>query len=424
MTTTAPPGITIDDIEQARAALAGRVRVTPMWPSPVLEAVLGVPVWLKCEQMQLTGSFKIRGALNFVRQLSAADAGRGLIAASAGNHAQGVAMAGASRDIRVTVVMPVSAPLAKLNATRELGARVISHGSSLEEARNEAQAIAARDGSLYVPPFDDDAIIAGQGSLGLELLEQAPDVREVLIPAGGGGLLAGVATAIKARRPDVRVVGVQAAAMNGICQSFARHAVVAIPHQRTIADGVAVAGPSERTFALIERHVDAMVSVSDEAIAHAIVMLIEKSKMIVEGAGALAVAALHSGAYRPGGPTVAVLSGGNIDINLVGSIVRRGLVDAGRYRHLAVEVSDTPGELAMVAQAVADAGGNILEVDHNRDAPGMPVGVAVLELLIEVNGEAHFRAVVRMLRERGLRGVPRSAARLATEDARRRHAPS
>ena len=421
MTTTARPGVTIADIEEARAALNGHIRLTPVWPLPALQALLGVPVMLKCEQMQLTGSFKIRGALNFVRQLTESDARRGLIAASAGNHAQGVAMAGASRDIHVTVVMPVSAPLAKLNATRELGARVISHGASLEEARNEAQAIAEREGSLYVPPFDDDAIIAGQGSLGLELLEQSPEVQEVLVPAGGGGLLAGVATAIKAHRPDIRVIGVQASAMDGICQSFARHTVVTTPHARTIADGVAVAGPSDRTLELIERHVDAMVSVGDEAIAHAIVLLIEKSKMIVEGAGALAVAALHSGVYRPSGPTVAVLSGGNIDINLLGSIVRRGLVDAGRYRHLAVEVSDTPGELAMVSQAVADAGGNILEVDHDRDAPGMPVGVAVLQLLIEVNGEEHFRAVVRTLRERGLRGVPGSAARLATEDARRRH---
>jgi len=421
MTSSAQAGITIQDIEAARKAIAAQVRVTPMWPSPVLERRAGVPVLLKCEQMQLTGSFKVRGAFNFVRQLGDADRQRGLVAASAGNHAQGVAIAGASRGIDVVVVMPVSAPLAKITATRELGARVILHGNSLEESRAEAQAIASRDGRLYVPPFDDDAVIAGQGTLGLEILEQAPGVREVLVPTGGGGLIAGVATAIKAVRPDVRVVGVQAAAMDGVCQSFARHRVVTTPHARTIADGVAVAGPSERTFALIEQHVDAMISVGDEALAHAIVMLIERSKMIVEGAGALAVAAIHSGAYQPAGTTVAVLSGGNIDINLVGSIVRRGLVDAGRYRHLAIEVSDTPGELALVSQAIADAGGNVLEVDHDRDAPGMPIGVAVLELLIEVNGEPHFEEVIQVLRERGLRGVPGSAARLATADARERH---
>ena len=421
MTAPTVPGVTLRGIEEARLAIGAQIRVTPMWPSATLEAALGVPVQLKCEQMQRTGSFKIRGAANFVRQLSAVDAKRGLVAASAGNHAQGVALAGSTVGVSVVVVMPATAPLAKVSGARELGARVVLHGTSLEEARDEALAIAQREGRLYVPPFDDDAIITGQGTLGLEVLEQSPDVREVLVPAGGGGLLAGVAVAVKSLRPDVRVIGVQASVMNGICRSFARHERVATPPARTIADGVAVAGPSERTFALIERYVDDMVSVADDAIAHAIVMLIERSKMIVEGAGALAVAALHSGAYKPAGPTVAVLSGGNIDINLIGSIVRRGLVDAGRYQQIAIEVSDTPGELALVSKAIGDAGGNILEVDHDREAPGMPVGIAVLDLLLEVNGQEHFDAIIQLLRERGLRGVPGSAARLATEDARRRH---
>jgi threonine dehydratase len=398
------------------------VRLTPLWPSATLEHQLGVPVFLKCEQMQRTGSFKIRGATNFVRLLAEGGHKGGLVAASAGNHAQGVALAGSERGIDVTVVMPASAPLAKVVAARGYGARVVLHGTSLEEARAEAQAIAAREGRLYVPPFDDDHVIAGQGTVGLEILDQAPDVEEILVPAGGGGLLAGIAVAVKARRPDVRVIGVQASAMDGICQSFSAHRVVHTAPARTIADGVAVDGPSERTFALIERYVDEMVSVSDEAIAHAIVLLIERSKMVVEGAGALTVAALQSGAYRPKGPVVAVLSGGNLDINLLGSIVRRGLVDAGRYQHLAVEVSDTPGELALVSRVIGEAGGNIVEVDHNREAPGMPVGVAVLELLLEVNGKAHFDDVIAALRESGLRGVPGSHARLATEGARRRHA--
>jgi len=234
-------------------------------------------------------------------------------------------------------------------------------------------------------------------------------------------LLAGVAAAIKGRRPDVRVVGVQAAAMDGICRSFAAHRMLAVRSRRTIADGVAVSGPSERTFGLIEQKVDAMVSCAEDAIARAIVLLIERSKMVVEGAGALGVAAIQSGAYRPRGPVVVVLSGGNIDINLLGSIVRRGLVDAGRYQHLTIEVSDTPGELALVTRVIAEAGGNILEVDHNREAPGMPVGSAQLDLLIEVNGPGHFEEVIRALREAGLRGTPGTVARLATEGARRRH---
>lgn len=405
----------------AREAIAPHIRLTPMWPSTALQAAAGVPVLLKCESLQLTGSFKIRGALNVVRQLTAEQARQGLVAASAGNHAQGVAYAGRTRSVPVTVVMPVTAPLAKVNACREYGAEVVLHGASLEEARARALEIAAGQGRLYVPPFDDDRVIAGQGTIGLEILEQCPDVEEVVVPAGGGGLISGIAVAIKSVRPDVRIVGVQASAMDGICRSFESHRLQAASASRTIADGVAVAGPSERTFAIIEQYVDAMVHVGDEAIAHAIVNLIEKSKLIAEGAGALAAAAIQSGAYRPSGKTVAVISGGNIDINLLGSIVRRGLVDAGRYRTLAIEVSDTPGELALVSQAIADAGGSILEVDHNREAPGLPIGVAVLELLLEVNGHTHFDEIVHTLRERGLRGVPGSHARLATEAARRRH---
>ncbi|MBA4180983.1 MAG: threonine ammonia-lyase [Anaerolinea sp.] len=424
MTETSSPaagGVTIETIRDARVRIAGSVRLTPMWPSLSLGALAGAPVFLKCEQMQLAGSFKVRGATNFVRRLDETAARRGLVAASAGNHAQGVALAGAGRGIGVVVVMPETAPLAKVTACREYGARVVLAGTSLEMARAEALAIAQRDGRIYVPPFDDDDVIAGQGTIGLEILEQCPDVEEVLVPAGGGGLLGGIATAIKSTHPHVRVVGVQSSAMDGICQSFAAHKLLATAAERTIADGVAVAGPSARTFALIERYVDDMVAVNDDAIAHAIVMLIEKSKMIVEGAGALAAAAIHAGEYRPKGTAVAVLSGGNIDINLLGSIVRRGLADAGRYQHLSVEVSDTPGELALVSAAIAAAGGNILEVNHDREVPGMPIGVAVLELLLEVNGKAHFEEILHSLREGGMRGVPGIRARLATADARRRH---
>lgn len=415
------PGVSIEQIEEARAAIASSIRETPLWPSLTLGAITGAPVWLKCENLQLTGSFKIRGATNYVRLLSDDEARQGLVAASAGNHAQGVALAARNRGIDAVVVMPTSAPLAKVNACREYGARVVLHGASLEEARGEANRIAEQDGRRYVPPFDDDAVIAGQGTIGLELLDQYGDFDEVIVPAGGGGLIAGIATAIKARRPGVRIIGVQSAAMDGLCQSFQQHHLVTTPAARTIADGVAVAGPSERTLAIIKRHVDEVVSVSDEAIAHAIVMLMERSKIVAEGAGALAAAAIQSGAYRPRGTTIAVISGGNIDVNLLGSIVRQGLADAGRYQRLTVEVSDTPGELALVAQAIADAGGNVLEVDHNREAPGMPIGVAVLDLLLETNGPAHFEQVIRTLRERGLRGVPSSHARLATEAARRRH---
>jgi threonine dehydratase len=415
------PGVTIEAIREAAGALRGQVRETPVWPLHVPTPGPDIDVLLKCEHLQLTGSFKVRGALNFVRQLSESDARRGLVAMSAGNHAQGVALAARSRAIDATIVVPTSAPLAKITATRALGARVLIAGASLEEARNEAFAIAEREGRIFVPPFDNDAIIAGQGTVGLEIAQQAPEASEVLVPAGGGGLLSGIALALKAVNPGIRVIGVQTSAMDGIVQSFSAHSVRSVASHRTIADGVAVAGPSERTLALISRHVDEMVSVPDEAIAHAIVHLIEKAKFVVEGAGALGIAALMGGYYRPRGKALVVLSGGNIDINLLGSIVRRGLVDAGRYQSLAVEVSDTPGELALVSRIIADAGGNILEVDHNREAPGMPVGVAVLELLLEVNGIEQFNGIVEALRSAGLRGVPGSVARLATEAARSRH---
>ncbi|MGI8926353.1 MAG: threonine ammonia-lyase, partial [Tepidiformaceae bacterium] len=271
MTIGTPGSVSIAEIEDARAAIAGSVRQTPLWPSRTLSDLVGVPVSLKCEQMQLTGSFKARGAMNFVRQLGPSMTG--LVAASAGNHAQGVALAGTARGLPVTVVMPAAAPLAKVMAARAYGARVILQGASLEDARTEALQIASREGRLYVPPFDDDAVIAGQGTIGLEILEQHPDVQEVLVPAGGGGLLSGIATAIKARRPGVRVVGVQAAAMNGICRSLESGTASTAPSRRTIADGVAVAGPSERTFAIIRDNVDEVVSCSEEAIAHAIVLL-------------------------------------------------------------------------------------------------------------------------------------------------------
>ena len=414
-------GVSFADIQEAARALAGQVRETPVWPLRVPAPGQDIDLLLKCEHLQLTGSFKARGALNFVRQLSEEDARRGLVAMSAGNHAQGVALAAATRDIEATIVVPASAPLAKINATRKLGAKVVVHGASLDEARAEAFAIAEREGRLFVPPFDHDAIIAGQGTVGLEINEQAPDVEEILVPAGGGGLLAGIALAVKSLRPEVRVIGVQSASMEGICKSLVAGRATTVAAHRTISDGVAVSGPSERTYRLIEQYVDDVISVPDEAVAQAIVMLIERAKFVIEGAGALGVAAVTSGAHRPKGKALAVLSGGNIDINLLGSIVRRGLVDAGRYQRLMVEVSDTPGELSLVSAVIAETGGNILEVDHNREAPGMPVGVAVLELLLEVNGVQQFNDIVEALRRSGLRGVPGSLARLATEAARSRH---
>lgn len=409
--------VSLADIHRARDAIAGIARLTPVWPSAMLEATTGVPVSFKCEHLQRTGSFKVRGALNFLANLPAGSI-PGLVAVSAGNHAQGVAYAASRRGVPVTVVMPSFAPLAKVNAARGYGAQVILHGMSLEEARDHALALAAEQGLVFVPPFDHDRVIAGQGTVALELLDQAPGIAEVIVPAGGGGLLAGIATAIKETHPGIRVVGVQAAAMDGIARSVAVGSPVEVPPRRTIADGVAVAGPSARTFEIIRHYVDEVVTVPEEAIAHALVLLLERSKMVLEGAGALGVAALQSGAYRPKGPAAVVLSGGNIDINLMSSIIRRGLADAGRYQQIAVQVSDTPGELATISAAIGAEGGNILEVEHNREAPHLPVGVAILELVLEVDGPDHFARILSALAGAGIAPDGRDASRLSTPAAR------
>ncbi len=418
---TAVPSVTVDDIEAARDVIADGVLETPVWPARALERLTGVPIVLKCEQLQRAGSFKIRGALNAIHSLSEEDRTRGIVAASAGNHAQGVALAAQAAGIATTVVMPEGAPLVKAAATEGYGARVVFHGESLEEARSHAGELAERGGLVYLPPFDNDAVIAGQGTLGLELLEQVPDLAEVLVPAGGGGLLAGVATAIKARRPEVRIVGVQAAAMDGICRSYEAGEVRSVPHAGTLADGVAVSGPSDRTFALIREHVDEMIACGDTAIARAMVYLLETSKLLVEGAGALGVAALLSDAYRPRAKTAIVLSGGNVDINRLGSIVRYGLVEDGRYRHLTIEIADVPGELAAITGAIAGESANLLEVNHDREAPGLPVEVALIDLLLEVNGPDHFERVREALREKGLGDITLDPPRMNTAGARRRY---
>ncbi len=411
------PGIA--DIEAAATRLAGTVRRTPVWPA-VLDSKSPGPLLIKCEQLQLTGSFKLRGALNFVRRLPPEELARGLVTASAGNHAQGVAFAGRAAGAAVAVVMPENAPLAKIEASSRLGAEVILHGESLAEARERAGELVAEQGWILVPPFDNDDVIAGQGTVGLEIVEQVPDVDTVLVPAGGGGLLAGVAVAVKSRRPAARVIGVQTRVMDGIRQSLIAGRPVSVPAERTMADGVAVAGPSERTFSLISRHVDDVVAVGEESIAQAVVFLIERAKLVSEGAGALPIAALQSGACSPKGTTVAVLSGGNIDMNLIGAVVRHGLAEAGRHRRLTVEVADVPGELALLADGVARRGGNVLEVEHVREAVHLPVGVAILNLVVEVKGEAHFAEIVSDLRRLGVRG--RTNGRLTTSAARKRMA--
>ena len=391
--------VTPGEIEAARERIAEFVRLTPTVASQTLTERAGAPVTLKLENLQRTGSFKVRGANNVLASLESPPAG--VIAASAGNHAQAVALAASQRGIAATVVMPAGAPAAKQHACRSYGATIELVEGSLAAAQTHARAATEERRLFYIPPYDAPAIVAGQGTLGLELLEQAPDLGTVLVPAGGGGLLAGVAVAIKSRRPDARVIGVQASAMNGIVESLNATTPVAVLPRHTIADGVAVAGPSELTLGLIREYVDDVIDVSEEAIARAIVFLLERARVVSEGAGALGVAALLTGAVQPSGPTVAVISGGNIDVNVLDRLVDRGLEAGGRRRRITVATANVPGELERISAAIARARANIVHVEHDLSAPDLPVEVARITVILELPEAAAIELVRSALLEDG-----------------------
>jgi len=393
----------VEDVQrlilEARDRTRDRVRVTPTIPSTALSEIAGAPVLLKCENLQRTGSFKLRGAMNMLATLSE---GATVVAASAGNHAQGVALAAAELGLHSIVVMPQTAPVAKQRATKEYGAEIVLVEGALAEAIAHGQQIAAEGAFTFVPPFDHELIVAGQGTLGLEILDDVADVETVLVPTGGGGLLAGVAAAVKTSRPDVRVIGVQSAAMPGVIRSRAAHAAIQLAAARTIADGAAVAGPSPLTLGLIERYVDDVVAVSEEAIARAVVLLMERARLVVEGAGALSTAALMTGAVASPGRTVAIVSGGNIDLNVLARLVARGLLLEGRHRTLTVAAANVAGELSLITSGLAAAGANVIEVQHELVTADLPVSVARLTFRLEVKGDDAFDAAVKALLARGL----------------------
>lgn len=386
-------------ILEAASRIEGRVRYTPVIPSTALSEHVGALVQLKCENLQRTGSFKLRGAMNMMATLPP---GSAVVAASAGNHAQGVALAAAEFGLPSTVVMPRTAPVAKQRATRAYGAEVVLVDGPLAAALERAREIAQEDGRRFVPPFDHELIVAGQGTLGLEVAEMVPDVETVLVPAGGGGLLAGVAVAVKTQRPGVRVVGVQSAAMPGIIESLAAGQPVSHKAVRTIADGVAVAGPSALTLDLIQRYVDDVIAVTEEQIARAVVLLMERARLVVEGAGALSTAALLAGLVPSPGSTVAVVSGGNVDLNVIGRMVARGLLLDRRHRTLTVAAANVPGELALVTTALASSGANVLEVEHELVTADLPVSLARLTFRLEVADDTAFGDTLAALGRHGL----------------------
>jgi threonine dehydratase len=395
--------ISTDEMEAARQLLEGVAVRTPMEESRWLSNLTGGPVRLKCENLQRTGSFKVRGAYVRMSRLTPEEKSLGVVAASAGNHAQGVALAAQMLGIKATVFMPEGAPIPKENATRGYGADVVFHGRYLEDALVAARAFGEETGAVLIHPFDHLDIVAGQCTCGLEILEQAPDVETVVVPTGGGGLLAGIALAVKAHRPDVRVIGVQAAGAAAFPGSLAAGHPVGLESMKTMADGIAVGLPGEVTFAAVRDHVDEIITVTEESLSRALLALVERAKLVVEPAGAAAVAAILDDPSAYAASTVAVLSGGNIDPLLLGKVIRHGLAAAGRYLYLRVCIPDVPGGLAQLLADLGQQGANILEVEHERISPNLMLDEVEVRLQMETRGLEHTERVLARLRECGYR---------------------
>ncbi len=398
------PGPTLADFEAARPVVAQVAQVTPMESSRFLSRVLGSEVLLKCENLQRTGSYKLRGAYNLISSLTAEERARGVVAASAGNHSQGVARAAQALGIKATIFMPVGVALPKLQATQDYGAEVVLAGSIFNEALKAAKDFVAETGAVFIPPFDHPKVVTGQGTLGLDILDQVPDVDTVIVPIGGGGLISGVASAIKQRSAlegrTVRIIGVQAENAAAYPPSLAAGKPVKIDVLPTISDGIAVATPGTLNFEIIQATVDEVVTVSDDDTARALVMLLERAKLVVEPAGAVAAAAILAGKVSGTGKTVAILSGGNIDPMLLQRIVAHGLAASERYLKLRIMLPDRPGQLARTAELVAEANANVVEVVHTRHGK-FQINEAELELHIETRGSDHRTAVMKKLTDAG-----------------------
>ncbi len=393
--------VTGEEVRAARKILDGVVRTTPVENSLVLGSRVGGPTYLKCENLQRTGSFKIRGAYLRIARLSAAERAAGVVAASAGNHAQGVALAASLLGTRATVFMPAGAALPKIEATRGYGAEVRLTGSTIDEALAAARTYAAETGSVLIHPFDHPDVIAGQGTVGLEILEQCPDVRTVLVPTGGGGLVSGVAVAIKDSRPDVRVVAVQAERAAAYPGSLAAGCPVALPSMATMADGIAVGCPGPVTFEHVRELVDDVLTVSEEDLSRALLLCLERAKLVVEPAGVAGAAAVLAGPLRFRPPVVAVLSGGNIDPVLLLRVIQHGMIAAGRYLSFRVRIPDRPGELARLLGLLADLGANVLDVEHSRTGTTLHLGEVEVALSVEMRGAQHCDGLLGALREAG-----------------------
>jgi threonine dehydratase len=380
---TAP---TLADIQDARQRIRGIAEQTPIYLSETFSRRCGREVRLKAENLQRTGAFKIRGAVNKLATLTPAEREAGVVAASAGNHGQAVAWAARELGVRARIYVPLEAPMAKVEACRNYGAETEMSGADFEDALTAALAEVDETGATFIHPYEDQLVVAGQGTIGLELLEQAPDVETVLIPIGGGGLALGIATALRAMRPEIRIVGIRAG-VEGY----------------TIADGIAVKVPSDFTMPLLQELLDDIVAVTDEEISEAIVLLLERAKLVVEGAGAVGVAALLAGKAGGSGTAIPVLSGGNIDPTMLISVMRHGLTVAGRYLVVRTQLADRPGELIKLLSLVAEERGNVISVEHHREGMDIPVSETEVELTLVTRDEEHCRRLVAAMEQRGYR---------------------
>jgi threonine dehydratase len=396
-----PGAVSLDDVRTAHKTLSGVARMTALEGSRHLSSLVGAPVHFKCENLQRTGSFKLRGGYVRIAGLSDEERAAGVVAASAGNHAQGVALAASLLGVRATVFMPVSAPLPKIAATREYGAQVRLHGQVVDETLRAAQEHARSTGAVFIHPFDHPDVVAGQGTVGLEILEQCPEVRTIVVGIGGGGLAAGIAVAVKTLRPDIRIVGVQAEGAAAYPPSLAAGHPVSIETPATMADGIKVGRPGDVPFEIINNLVDEVHTVSEDALASALLLCWERAKMVVEPAGASPVAALLTDPKRFEGPVVAVLSGGNVDPLLMQRILTHGMAAAGRYLSLRLRLVDRPGALALLLGVLSEADANVLDVRHVRTQPRLGLIEAEVELHLETEGPEHCEKVSRALRAAG-----------------------
>ncbi len=392
----------MEKIEEAGRRLAGTAYHTPLDYSTSFSGISGAGVYIKLENMQKTGSFKIRGAYNKVISLVRAGHSRGVIAASAGNHAQGVAFAATRAGLSSIIVMPAGAPISKIMATQSYGAEVVLAEGGYDQAYTLALELQEKNGAAFVHSFNDPEVIAGQGTIALELLKDMPDIGAAIIPVGGGGLIAGVSYALKHLKPDIHVIGVQAAGAPAMYRSFRESSLLEIEGAGTFADGIAVGKPGSLTFPIIRDHVDEMVTVDDEEIAGAILLLLERSKIVAEGAGAAALAALLYRKIRPAGVKTAVLlSGGNIDANILSMIIERGLAKTGRYVRLRALMTDRPGNLCRLLTLVAAARANVISILHDRIKPDVPLRQAEVQLILETRDEGHINDILSLLSRHG-----------------------